>query len=273
MGADNGWEETPKVRLSVLDPGHKDVVNRVEQEFPLARTEYKKLYLTGGQGLSAMPQPQEDTAAYDTSAKEAAATFTMTFDEDTEITGYMKLHAYVEAAGSNDMELHVQVEKLDGKGNPIPDRRTRQPIVAEGYLRVSQRALDEARSTDIEPVLKHDHEDLLKKGEIVPVDIPIWPMGMKYHAGEKIRLTVKAYNPPSPDTVPAFGAAKITVPENGYTYEPGTKVPMKTVGGMDGKNYVENVVKAPRTRNKGKHIIHLGGRYGSYLQVPVVPEK
>ena len=27
------------------------------------------------------------------------------------------------------------------------------------------------------------------------------------------------------------------------------------------------------TSAKGRHIIHLGGKYGSYLQVPVVPEK
>jgi len=105
------------------------------------------------------------------------------------------------------------------------------------------------------------------------VEISIWPMGMKYHAGEKIRLTVRAYNPPSADTVPAFGSAKITVPKEGYTYEPGQKTEMITLGGLDGKKWVKNTVKAPKSRNKGRHIIHLGGRYESYLQVPVVPEK
>jgi predicted acyl esterase len=98
-------------------------------------------------------------------------------------------------------------------------------------------------------------------------------MGMKYHAGEKLRLTVRAYNPPSPYTVPAFGSSKITVPKEGYTYEPGTKTEMKTVGGLDGKDYVKKAVTPPKTRNKGRHILHLGGRYESYLQVPVVPEK
>lgn len=273
LGEDNGWEATPRVRLSVLDPGHKDIVNRVEQEFPLARTEYEKLYLAEGQELAEKPQASEGTAAYEIKSDNPAASFVMTFDKDTELTGYMKLHTYVEAEGADDMELQVQVEKLDAKGQPILDKMTHQPIVAEGYLRVSQRALDEAVSTDIEPVLKHDHEVLLKKGEIVPVDIPIWPMGMKYHAGEKIRLTVRAYTPPSADTVPSFGYSKITVPKDGYTYEPGTKPEMKTVGGIDGKKWVKNEVNAPKTRNKGRHIIHFGGKYESYLQVPVVPEK
>ena len=273
LGADNGWEATPRVRLSVLDPGHEDVVNRVEQEFPLARTEYKKLYLAGEGKLSEQPLEREGTVAYETNSADAAASFVMTFDKDTELTGYMKLHMYVEADGADDMELQVQVEKLDAQGRPIPDKVTRMPITAEGYLRVSQRALDEEKSTEAEPVLKHAREELLKKGEIVPVEIPIWPMGMKYHAGEKIRLTVRAYNPPSADTVPAFGSAKITVPKEGYTYEPGQKTEMITLGGLDGKKWVKNTVKAPKSRNKGRHIIHLGGRYESYLQVPVVPEK
>lgn len=273
LGADNGWEATPRVRLSVLDPGHEDVVNRVEQEFPLARTEYKKLYLAGEGKLSEQPLEREGTVAYETNSADAATSFVMTFDKDTELTGYMKLHMYVEADGADDMELQVQVEKLDAQGRPIPDKVTRMPITAEGYLRVSQRALDEEKSTEAEPVLKHAREELLKKGEIVPVEIPIWPMGMKYHAGEKIRLTVRAYNPPSADTVPAFGSAKITVPKEGYTYEPGQKTEMITLGGLDGKKWVKNTVKAPKSRNKGRHIIHLGGRYESYLQVPVVPEK
>ena len=273
LGADNGWEATPRVRLSVLDPGHEDVVNRVEQEFPLARTEYKKLYLAGEGKLSEQPLEREGTVTYETNSADAATSFVMTFDKDTELTGYMKLHMYVEADGADDMELQVQVEKLDAQGRPIPDKVTRMPIAAEGYLRVSQRALDEEKSTEAEPVLKHAREELLKKGEIVPVEIPIWPMGMKYHAGEKIRLTVRAYNPPSADTVPAFGSAKITVPKEGYTYEPGQKPEMITLGGLDGKKWVKNTVKAPKSRNKGRHIIHLGGRYESYLQVPVVPEK
>ena len=273
LGVDNGWEATPRVRLSVLDPGHEDVVNRVEQEFPLARTEYKKLYLAEEGKLSERPLEREGTVAYETNSADAATSFVMTFDKDTELTGYMKLHMYVEADGADDMELQVQVEKLDAQGRPIPDKVTRMPITAEGYLRVSQRALDEEKSTEAEPVLKHAREELLKKGEIVPVEIPIWPMGMKYHAGEKIRLTVRAYNPPSADTVPAFGSAKITVPKEGYTYEPGQKTEMITLGGLDGKKWVKNTVKAPKSRNKGRHIIHLGGRYESYLQVPVVPEK
>ncbi|MCR5758116.1 MAG: CocE/NonD family hydrolase [Selenomonas sp.] len=273
-GIDNDWEKTPRVRLSVLDPGHQDVVDRVEKEFPLARTQYKKMYLTENHNLSWQPAQREGTAEYPVNTNNAAQSFDFTFNQDTELTGYMNLHMYVEAQGANDMELHVTVQKLDAQGHEILDAVTHQPILAEGYLRVSQRALDPQKSTPSEPFLKHDHEALLQKGEIVPVEIGIWPMGMKYHAGEKLHLTIAPYQPPTKESIPPFGSAKITVAKDGYTYMPNEKTAMKTMGGnADEIAHPEAVVKAPATRNKGQHIIHFGGQYDSYLFVPVIPNK
>lgn len=203
----------------MLDPGHEDVVNRVEDEFPLARTKYRKLFLQSDNKLSDKPQKNSANVSYDVSSENPRETFTLTFDKDTELTDYMSLHTYVEADGSDDMELHVTVEKLDAQGKQIPDKMTGQPIQAEGYLRVSQRALEKNLSTPFEPVLKHEREDLLKAGEIVPVDIAIWPMGMIYHEGEKLRLTIEAYRPPSIDSIPQFGSAKITIPNDGYAFQ------------------------------------------------------
>ncbi len=270
----NGWENTPRVRISVLDPGHEDVINRVENEFPLARTKYRKLFLQSDNKLSDKPQKISATASYDVSSENPRETFTLTFDKDTELTGYMSLHAYVEADGSDDMELHVTVEKLDAQGNRIPDKMTEQPIQAEGYLRVSQRALEKNLSTPFELVLKHEREDLLQTGQVVPVDIAIWPMGMIYHAGEKLCLTIEAYRPPSINSIPQFGSAKITIPKNGYTYNPNDKVEMRTVGGnATFVPYPEDVITPPPSRNKGRHVIHFGGKYKSFLLVPEIPAK
>ena len=49
-GMENDWEGTPRVRLSVLDPGGTDVVDRPEEEFPPARTQFLPLYLERGPG-------------------------------------------------------------------------------------------------------------------------------------------------------------------------------------------------------------------------------
>ncbi len=60
----NGWELTPKVRLEVMDAYDCDFqTNRKEKEFPLARTQYKRLYVDAGRGaLSSEPVAVESTA-------------------------------------------------------------------------------------------------------------------------------------------------------------------------------------------------------------------
>jgi predicted acyl esterase len=118
-GIDNGWESTPRVRLSVLDPGGLDVVNRVENEFPLARQEFRKLYLDAASAkLTTNPISQEDKVSYNTDAQGKTA-FTIQFDQETEITGFIKLRLWVEADGADDMDVFARIVKLDKNGQPL----------------------------------------------------------------------------------------------------------------------------------------------------------
>lgn len=268
-GENNGWEKTPKVRLSVLDPGHSDIVDRVEKDFPLKRAKYTKLYLNGNKNLSLTPAAQESTLSWD--AKGKGTRLTCTFDKDTELTGYMNLHTWVEAEGSDDMDLHVTVQKLDEKGNTITNPMTGRPTMAEGYLRVSMRALDSKKSTPAEPVLLGTHEEKLQPGQIVPIDISIWPMAMTYHKGEKLALTIEPYQAPPKSVVPPFGKARVSVAKEGYTFDPKNPPEMITLGGNETEvAHPNDAVTPPPSRNKGKHILHLGGKYASWLLVPIV---
>ena len=61
---------------------------------------------------------------------------------------------------------------------------------AWGKLRVSARHLDEEKSTEYQPVHTHDRTEKLKPGEIVPVDIEIWPISRIWHKGQKLRVQV-----------------------------------------------------------------------------------
>lgn len=271
-GEDNGWETTPRVRLSVLDPGGKDIIDRVENEFPLARTEYKKLYLAPSGTLSDTLPASPESLSYDTAAAAPQLDFYYTFDEDTELTGYMDLHLFVEAAGADDMELSVSVEKVDANRKSIPTGLTQTPVFATGRLRVSQRALAPEKSTPAEPYLKNTSEERLHPGEIVPVDIGIWPMGMVYHKGESLHLTIRPYTPPT-DKIP-FGSARISIAKDSFTFDPAHPPEMITLGGGETECAdPKEVVTPPPTRNKGRHIFYMGGQYESYLYVPVVPEK
>ena len=270
-GIDNGWEQTPRVRLSVLNPGGTDIVGRAEEDFPLARTRYRKLYLSAADSslLATLPE-QQAVSEYQSDSARHEVTYRYRMEQPTEITGYMKLHLWVSAPDHDDMDLAVRVEKLSRDGQPLPDR-TGNLIAATGLMRVSMRQLDETRSTEAEPYYTFTTEQKLKPGEIVPVEIEIWPMGLYFDEGEILQLTVGAYRPANA-AIP-FGSASISVPRDGFTYMPGQPVEMMTVGGNATQcaDPVE-VVVSPATHNAGRHRIYTGGEYDSYLYVPVIPD-
>ena len=270
-GIDNGWEQTPRVRLSVLNPGGTDIVGRAEEDFPLARTQYHKLYLSAADSalLTSLPADQA-VSEYQSDSARHEVTYRYRMERPTEITGYMKLHLWVSAPDHDDMDLAVRVEKLSRDGQPLPDR-TGNLIAATGLMRVSMRQLDETRSTEAEPYYTFTTEQKLKPGEIVPVEIEIWPMGLYFDEGEILQLTVGAYQPANA-AIP-FGSASISVPRDGFTYMPGQPVEMMTVGG-NATQCVDpaEVVVSPATHNAGRHRIYTGGEYDSYLYVPVIPD-
>lgn len=230
----NGWEMTPRYRIEVMDAFDCDYqTNRPEKEFPLARTQYKKLYLDAkNRTMQYTPVKDHSKVSYD--ANEGEVTFDMQFEEDTEITGYMKLCLYVEADGHDDMDLFVNIQKTDEKGNWLPTYILGEPHPGTwGKMRVSHRELDEKLSTDFEPVQSHKKEEKLSKGEIVPVQIAIVPSSKIWHKGQKIRIQIA-----------------------GRYIREGWFEPLSW-----------------ETDNKGNHIIHTGGEYESFLQIPVIPPK
>ncbi len=229
----NGWEMTPRVRIDVMDARDVDYqIERPEAEFPLARTQYQKLYLDSGGRLSREPVPAEASVNYDAAAGEAS--FSITFNTETEITGYLKLRLWIEAQGSNDADLFIAIQKLDQSGNFLPTLVLNEPYPGTpGLMRLSHRELDEKLSTPDHPVHTHRREELLRPGEIVPVDIEIYPTSRIWHAGEQLRVLV-----------------------SGHYVREGWFEPFEW-----------------ELRNRGSHVIHMGGRYDSYLLVPVVPPK
>lgn len=271
-GIDNGWENTPKVRLSVLNPGGQDIVEREENEFPLARTKYRKLYLSATDSTLLATLPTDTaTNTYLSTADNAKITYHYRMEQPTEITGYMKLHLWVSAPDNDDMDLAVRVEKLSKDGKPLPDK-TGAIIAATGMMRVSMRQIDKSKSTEAEPYYPFTTEQKLKPSEIVPVEIEIWPMGLLFDKGEILQLTVGAYKPEKA-AIP-FGSARISIPKEGYTYMPGQQVEMMTLGGNATQCAdPEEVVTSPATHNVGRHCIYTGGKYDSYLYVPVIPAK
>lgn len=230
----NGWEFTPPVRVEVMDVFDYDYqTDRPEKEFPLKRTRYDRLYLNAKfQSMQDVPTTAESSQRYNSETQEAY--FTYTFPEDTELTGYMKLHLWVEADSSDDIDLFVAVKKLNTMEQwlPITIMGYEHPG-AWGKMRVSQRKLDKTESTDFQPVQIHNESQLLVPGQIVPVDIEINPHSRIWHRGEKLQVQIAGHY------------------IRGDWFEP----------------------LAWDTVNHGDHIIHTGGQYDSYLQIPVIPPR
>jgi predicted acyl esterase len=235
-GEENDWEVTPRIRLSILDPGGTDQVNRPEKEWPLARTQYEKYYLDAStNSFSLYPVANESTVRYKANDNQSEETFTIEFKEDTEFVGYVSLQLWIETDDADDADIFVLLQKLDSDGESVPGGYGF--IGPDGRLRASHRKLDTTRSTPWFPYHPHDKEELLKPGQPVPVDIEIRPMGIRWHKGEKLKLIIAGYNVLS----------RFRQGPPGGTNLPG-----------------------PATRNKGNHIIHTGGRYDSYLLMPKV---
>ena len=143
-GEANGWENTPKVRVSVLNPGGEDIVDRVEEDFPIPRTRYQKLYLDAGENaLYECPVTSERYSEYNSDRKKSGVSFSKKMSEDTEIIGYMKLRMWVSALDHDDMDLCVKLEKR--RPNGLKYKYSLGPGMdtsAKGYIRVSLRGLD-----------------------------------------------------------------------------------------------------------------------------------
>lgn len=226
----------PPVRIEVRER-HGIAEERAERAWPPARTDYRRLVLDAARGLLVDGAPAAAEARYP--AGEGCATFDLQFDADTEITGNASLRLWVEAEGSDDLDLFVALQKIGASGEHVGFTfyafYENGPI-ALGWQRVSHRALDPARSRPERPVHPHTHEDRLRPGECVPVDIEIWPFSVRFAAGETLRLIV--------------AGADI------YRKEEGVMLPFPM---------------HEQTRNRGVHIIRTGGAFDSSILLPFLP--
>jgi predicted acyl esterase len=239
-GIDNHVKDWPKVTLEIREKYYVGN-NRTEREWPLARTQYTPLFLNAANGKIAKLTPKRESQARyradNINDKTQNAQFEYQFTAKTELTGHMKLKLWVQADGSDDMDLFVALQKIDRAGYIVPfpffGNHDDGPV-ALGWLRVSHRELDYNKSTPFQPVHTHRKEQKLKEGEIVPVEIEIWPSCTLFERGEKLRVVVQGSDIYS------------------YPFERHTNEHTATV-------------------NKGEHVIYTGGKYDSHLLVPVIP--
>ncbi len=189
-GLDNGWRDQPHVQLQVrrID----GFVQRFENEWPIARTRWTRLYLDpAGRSLGREPVRAEGRIEYD--ALGDGVTFTSApLEKETEITGPSAAKLFL-SSSTTDADVFVVLRVFAPDGREVVFQGAIDPHtpVGQGWLRVSHRTLDRQLSTEYRPYHTHDERQPLTPGEVVELDVEIWPTSIVVPAGYRIALTVR----------------------------------------------------------------------------------
>ncbi|KAK5406768.1 hypothetical protein LTR06_008262 [Exophiala xenobiotica] len=258
-GEENGWEATPKVRVSMYRYGDKyPVYDQVENDYPIPRTKYTKLFLTPDHKLTDKPDTSDAgptvVHSYDSTTRDML-TYDYIFREKTTLAGFSKLRIFVSCKEHNDLDIYVMLRKLSVDGElmeqsnvplhelppevkSVKDVKNVNPVKylgPTGILRASHREIDPEKSTEYWPFHPHRRTQYVEPlGTVVELNIGIWPMGVVYDKGEGLRLQISG----------------------------------KTMALPEWDN--PHVKHQEPVFNKGMHNVHLGNEFAveSYLLVP-----
>jgi hypothetical protein len=198
-GIDNGWAEEPRVRLQVrrLD----GFVERLENEWPLARTRWTRLYLDPADAsLRRAPTAARASSAYD-ALGDGVTFLSPPLEQETEITGPSAAKLFL-SSSTTDADVFVVLRVFGPDGAEVVFQGAIDPHtpIGQGWLRASHRKLDPDLGTPWRPYHTHDEKQPLAPGHVVELDVEIWPTSIVVPAGYRIGLTVrgKDYEYPGP---------------------------------------------------------------------------
>jgi predicted acyl esterase len=250
-GKANGWDKQPRVLLNVRHPGEK-FVQRHENEWPLARTQWTRFYLDPkNDGLSREEPRGAEDITYDPLGD--GVSFSMTAKTTTEITGPSALKLFVSSA-TGDADLFVVLRVFEPGGKEVLFQGALDPKtpVAQGWLRASHRKLDPKLSLPYRPWHTHDELQKLKPGQAVELDIEIWPTCIVVPAGYRIALSIRGRDYEHDDAAATLSNMKHPMKGCGpFTHDDATDRPPEVFG--------------------GKVTLHFDRK--PFLLLPIIPEK
>ncbi|SCV59682.1 related to cocaine esterase [Fusarium fujikuroi] len=234
-GAENGWEMTPKVRISVIRYNQSPIENVPFNNWPIPETQHRTLWLSHNGALEAAQESvvpgkisyQSDAPALQEDDDPEFVEFSYTFTEKSTMIGPARAVLYMSCSDHDDMDVFVILRKADKDGNilrnyniPIQDLvgvndqkdvaliNTLQYVGPTGVLRASHRALDPNLSKPHWPAHDHTKETKLQSSEVVKLEIGIWPSAIQFEAGEKLILRVAGHQMTLAEFEPLRGGFK-----------------------------------------------------------------
>jgi putative CocE/NonD family hydrolase len=188
--AETGILDQAPVRLVVHDTRDTPLEIRDERQWPLARTQWRDLYL-GADGRLSESEARDGAVRF--SSRDGEARFVWTIGEPLELTGPSALRLSVELQGADDCNLFVAVEKWRG-GKYIPFEGSYGfglDHVTTGWLKLSHRQLDDASSRPFAPIHTHTQPSPLAAGEIATAEIALLPSATAFRAGDQLQLVIR----------------------------------------------------------------------------------
>ena len=249
-GEKSGWDDQPKVSLNVRWPGEKFLL-RAENEWPLARTQWTPFYLHQDDlRLSADKNSSIKTISYETSG-DGLTFLSAPVTSDLEITGPVAAKIWL-SSETADADVFVALRVFDPAGKEVVYVGSNDPRtpVGLGWLRASQRKLDQKESKPYRPWHTHDTVQPLAPGVPVELDVEIWPTSIVVPVGFRLAFTVRGKDYEFDGT------------DAGVAHAP---YPMKGVGPFT------HTLDRPKSIFGGKNTLHFADGKMPYVLLPVVP--
>ena len=254
-GEDTGWKDQPRVLLQIRHPGEK-FVERAENEWPIARTNWTKLYLHAeGHLLGEAAPEQADSAAY-AGLSDGVTFVSPPLKRETEITGPLASKLWV-SSETEDVDLFLVLRLFTPDFREVTFQGALDPHtpVAQGWLRASHRKLDENLTLPYRPYHAHDEVQPLTPGEIYELDVEIWPTCIVAPKGYRLALSVRGCD---------------------YVYPGGVTQGLPNMpavfSGVGPFRHNDPADRPPEVFG-GEVTIHTGPEHPSHLLLPVIPPK
>jgi uncharacterized protein len=205
-GENTGWAEQPRVLLQVR---HVDrFVERPENEWPLARTQWTRFYLDPSDCSLRTRKPEGKAQLSYATTGDGIMFLSPPLQEEMEITGPAAARLALSSATTDaDVFLVLRVFTPDGREITFQGSNDPRTPIGLGWLRASHRKLDPARSLEYRPFHTHDEVQLLTPGRPVALDVEIWPTCIVVPKGYRIGLSVRGkdyHYPGEPLRIPGF---------------------------------------------------------------------